>query len=220
MRQLAILVLAFTGLHSRSTEAQAKYTVRGVVVTPEGSKTLNAYVTALPSFRPGSAHTMGSAGTISWSKVDEHGAFLLSLLPGRYEIRAKAADDGYPDPNALLSVDGAARFPSISVEHSDLSGIEVRLGKKGGVLRGFLHDGQTKAPIAQGKVTIQDSHNAERFVELFTNSDGYFQFAIPSKPVIILASARAYSPVYFENREPLLLSNGEQREISIELHRK
>jgi len=69
-------------------------------------------------------------------------------------------------------------------------------------------------------VTIQDSHNAKRFVELFTNSDGYFQFAIPSKPVIILASARGYSPVYFENREPLLLPNGEQREISIELHRK
>ena len=185
--------------------------VKGQVVASDGSEIQSAQVTAIP------ITTSGNAGHLHWTNTDGHGQFHLLLKPGRYQIRAKAEADGYPDPNALFSADPSYRFPTISVVQSDISGVRVVLGAKGGILVGYLRDRQSHGAISHGKVTLRDARDPNGFVELTTDVQGRFQFTVPNKAFTILATAPGYKAAHFMNGQPLTLSGGEQRNIIVEL---
>ena len=188
--------------------------VKGQVFAPDGLEIQSAQVTVIP------ISTSGHAGRLHWTNTDGHGRFRLVLKPGRYQIRAKAEADGYPDPNAIFSVDPSARFPTISVAQSDLSGVRVVLGRKGGILVGDLRDRQSRGAISHGKVILRDARDPNAFVELTTDDQGRFQFTVPNKAFTILATAPGYKAAHFMNGQTLTLSGGEQRNITLELNQE
>lgn len=154
-----------------------------------------------------------------WVQTNARGEFVITLAPGRYKIRAKDEDLGYPDPVYWLNADPTTVFPEIVVTdgEKEIADIRVVLGRRGGVLSGKLIDQPSGSPIAHGKVTLRDSENASAYVEVFTNSNGHFEFTVPSKPIIVSASAAGYRASTFASGAPLLLSPGEHREITLDL---
>jgi hypothetical protein len=194
-----------------SSLAQSQTTVAGTVVGPDGAPAPNSSVEAFP------IQSDGFAGNLTWIKVDDHGNFRLTLHEGRYEIRAKDESEGYPDPNALLSVDPNALFPEVVVSREDISGVQVRLGLKGGILEGDVRDKVTQSPITNAKVTIRDVKKPEAFVEVFSDKAGHFQFTVPNKALQVLATAPGHVAVSYADGAELKLSGGERRSIVIEL---
>jgi len=213
-RKISAIIFCFVPL--AIIAAQKTVVVRGQVVALDRSEIPNAQVAALPV--PSTA--LGVAGHSSWTSTDSHGQFRLVLPPGRYVIRAKAEQAGYPNPDALLSADPSALFPTISVQQSDISDVVVTLGKKGAVLEGYAYDEQSKTAIEGTKVTLLDPHNPLAIVELTPDKSGHFQFTVPSKPILVSASAPGYETARFANGEPLTLSSGEHRTISLLLHHR
>lgn len=207
---LALLCASFCATQNQAKSA----TITGRVIGPDGSEIPNAKVWAMRVPEEGAS---GIAGDVHLESADNHGRFGITLQPGRYVVQAKAEEAGYPDPDATLSVDPTARFPTIFVGQSDISGIVVKLGKKGGVLEGYVYDAQSKTPVAGSKVTLRDPHNPQAIVELFPEKNGHFQFAVPSKPILVLAWAPRYKPLTFASGHPLQLSPGEHRNIVLEL---
>jgi hypothetical protein len=214
LRTVVIAGFFFAFLCAAKLQAAGDAVVNGLVVTSDGQEAPSAQVTAIPVM------TSGQVGRLSWTKTNGHGQFQLVLTPGHYQIRAKAEADGYPDPNALFSVDPRAQFPTISVAQSDISGVIVMLGAKGGILIGEIRDQQSHGAISQSKVVLRDVRNPDGFVELTSDSQGRFQFTVPNKPVTILATAAGYQTLQFMGGKPITLSGGEQRKITLEMNRQ
>jgi hypothetical protein len=141
----------------------------------------------------------------------------LAVPEGRFEIRAKAESLGYPDPNALLSVDPTAVFPQVTVSKQDISGVQVKLGMKGGILDGDVRDKVTQRPVVKAKVTIRDRSRPGSFAEVFADTTGHWQFTVPSKALSISADAHGYKTAHFDASKPVTLSDGQRRNILIEL---
>ena len=101
-----------------------------------------------------------------------------------------------------------------------MSGVRVILGAKGGILVGDLRDRQSHGTIPHGKVILRAARDPNGFVELTTDGQGRFQFTVPNKVFTILATARGYKAAHFMNGQPLTLSGGEQRNITLELNQE
>lgn len=187
------------------------YSVLGVVTDANGNVVPSASVSAVP------IEGGGSAGDLGWLHTDNNGEFHLVLKPGRYVIRAKDEADGYPDPSFLLCSDPSAKFPQVSVGESDVSGVRVILGMKGGVLEGDLRDSSTQRTIPKAKVTVRDIQNPNAFVEIFADKMGHFRLTVPNKPLEVLAVAAGYKTARYMGSERLILSGGERRNIVIDL---
>jgi hypothetical protein len=197
---------------AKQVQTAEEVVVKGLVVTSDGREVPSAQITAIPVM------TGGRAGRLSWTNTNGHGQFQLVLNPGRYQIRAKAEADGYPDPNALFSVDPTASFPTISVAQSDISGVRIVLGVRGGILIGEIHDRQSHNAIARATVILRDIRNPDAFVVLTSDGQGRFQFTVPNKPFTISATAAGYQVMRFMDGKPLTLSGGEKREVAIEMN--
>lgn len=198
-------VLATIAIMAASTFSQ---TVSGTVYDEERVPLPGALVEAFP------IRSTGFVGNVHWIRTDQNGHFQLALSSGLYEIRGKDEPSGYPDPNSLLALDAAAFFPRINVGREDIQGVQVRLGRKGGVLEGDLRDTATGKPIAKGKVVIRAAATPQVFVEIFANESGHFEYTIPPKPVVVSASADAYRS---SGETEVTLSSGERRTIVLEL---
>jgi hypothetical protein len=193
--------------------------VSGTVRSASGGAVKHAYVEAIPINAENGEGTIGNLGN-PWVAVNSMGEFTLSLEPGRYRIRAKDEEDGYPDPSFWLGLDPAAKFPEISVGNNKVGGVEVVLGTRGAILSGEVLDITTRDVIPAAKIRIQDAQNENAFVEVFSNRKGRFTYTIPSKPVFISVSAPGYRTNRYENGDKIILQPGEHREINIELARK
>jgi hypothetical protein len=96
----------------------------------------------------------------------------------------------------------------------------VVLGSRGGILTGSVQDAGTHAPVADAKVRLQDAHNSQAYVDIFTNSADQFQYTVPSKPIVISVSAAGYKPAAPQAAGEVILKPGEPRQIDIELTRE
>jgi hypothetical protein len=206
-----VVALALTGGSLRVSASEVKRVVTGVVTQSDGAVAATASVAIFP------LQEQSVAGDLTWTRADSQGRFRLTLKPGRYVVRAKDEADGYPDPSFLLSADPNARFPEISVDETDVSGVRVTLGAQGALLEGSLTDRESQSPVSNGKVVIRDAHDHAVFVELTPDKAGHFQFTVPSKPLVISASAPGYVTAFVGNAEPVTFSGGEHRNITIEL---
>jgi hypothetical protein len=191
LETVAIAGFFFAFLCATKFQAAEGAVVNGLVVTSNGQEVPSAQVTAIP------VTSSGQVGHLSWTNTNGHAQFHLVLKPGHYQIRAKAEADGYPDPNALFSVDRSAQFPTISVAQSDISGVRIILGAKGGILIAEIRDRQFSRCNAQSKVILRDVRNPDGFVELTSDGQGRFQFTVPNKPFTISATAPEYQAVRF-----------------------
>lgn len=210
---LSVVILLLAGVVRSATESKVSGTVRD----KSGHPLAHAYVEAIPVIlQQSSAGTVGSIGN-PWVAADNSGSFSLTLVPGRYRIRAKDEVDGYPDPSFWLGLDREARFPEIAVGATDIAGIEVVLGAQGGVLNGQVQGARTHGPIAGAKIRIEDARNSDSYVEVFTNGTGHFRYTVPSKPILISATAPGYERTEFSTGVEVTLSPGEHREIVLEL---
>jgi hypothetical protein len=206
-RALAVLALALTS----ADVARAQATIAGVVLDQEGAPVPYSSVEAFP------VQDGGFVGNLAWEKADDRGNFSMNLREGRYEIRAKDESEGYPDPNALLSVDPSALFPEVTVSRQDILGVRVKLGPKGGILEGDVRDRVTQSPVPKAKVKICDSKRPGSFVEVFTDRTGHFQFTVPSRSLLISAVAQGYENTRFDKGNTVTLSAGERRSVVLEL---
>ncbi len=211
--QLLILVLS-----SILGAVPAETKVSGIVTDSAGAELSHAWVAALPRTEAENIGVVGDRPS-PWVQADSHGRFSISLSRGRYKIQAKDEVDGYPDPVFVLNDDPTAKFPELSVQQQDISGVHVMLGKRGAILDGELMD-QSGKPIRQGKVTIRDARNPSAYVDVFTDATGKFQFAVPSKPLLISATANDYKTTAFEGGSEITLLEGEHRTIVLELQRQ
>ncbi len=212
MNFLLALVLLLTPTPSENPSA--RHSVTGTVVDSTGAVAPDALVQVIPRGE-GNGRGIVSSGP-GWVKTDQ-GRFSLSLLPGRYKVLAKDETDGYPDPIYQLNDDPTARFPELSVGKEDISGVQVVFGMRGGTLEGEVRDARTLKPVFQAKVTIRDARNTQAYVDVFTDKNGSFQFAVLSKPIVISATAAGYKAKAVENETAIVLSQGEHRTIAIEL---
>jgi hypothetical protein len=211
MRTSSIILLILAVLAGSCKSAQCQAVVTGDVLDSGGHPLSGASVEAFP------IESGGFAGNLNWTKTDDGGSFRLSLRPGRYEIRGKDEPDGYPDPNALLALDSEATFPEVIVDKEEVQAVQVRLGRRGGILEGDLSDEQTAKPVARAKVTLRDAKRPEAFVEVFTDASGHFRFTLPPKPVVISAMAEGYAPAYPVEARTVTLTGGEHRSVTIRL---
>ena len=205
-RAMNILVLTLLGFTSQSSQAQVR--VSGTVSDLSGSPVPGSLVAAIPV-------RTGSAGSIAWTGTDGRGAFSLTLSEGRYEIRAKNEPEGYPDPNLLFAADPTAIFPQVEVSASDVSSVQVKFGSKGGILEGDLQDKETSDSIPEGRVSLCDARRPDICAEISTDQSGHFRLTIPSKAVLISASAKNYRSVAYGKE--LTLPAGGHRHIELEL---
>jgi Carboxypeptidase regulatory-like domain len=196
----------------------AEVTISGMITDSKGSRVEHGLVQAIPRGGNEQGGTVGNHPS-PWIQADSRGRFKISLPPGRYKIHAKDDVDGYPDPVYLLNADSTAIFPEITVEEKDNSYVRVILGNRGGVLVGDLVDKESRDPVPHGKVTISDARNAKAYVEVFADASGHFQFPVPSKPLLLSATATGYSTTRFGGGTELTLAAGERREIVFELQR-
>jgi hypothetical protein len=207
-------IVAFVILFLNSVVAIAQAKLSGVVLDNSGNPVPVSVVEAVPVIQD------GLAGSFHWTSTDQRGRFQLTLYKGRYQIRAKNESEGYPDPNFLLGSDPVALFPEVDVAGQDISGLEVRLGSRGGILEGDLREARTLRQIPNGKISICDIKRREVCVELSANESGHFQFTVPGRPVVVSAGATGYKTAPFDRGAPVTLSGGVRRQIEIELEHK
>jgi hypothetical protein len=203
-------IVAFVILFLNGVIAIAQAKLSGVVLDSSGNP-VPSVVEAVPIIKG------GLAGSFHWTSTDQRGRFQITLYKGRYQIRAKNESEGYPDPNFLLGADPLALFPEVDVSGQDISGLEVRLGSRGGILEGDLREARTSRQIANGKISICDIKKREVCVELSASESGHFQFTVPSKPVVVSAGAPGYKTAAFDGGAEVTLSGGDRRQIEIEL---
>jgi hypothetical protein len=188
--------------------------VRGIVATSTGAPAGGAKVWAFPAPPKG-----GWLGDFSEIGADNHGRFQLIVSSGRYVIRAKSDEAGYPDPNWAAFSDPTARFPMVTVDASGVSGVVVRLGEKGAFLQGTVYDAESGAPIANAKLTLRDARG-HGWLELSCQKDGHFQYVAPSKPILISAVAPGYKPANFAGGKAVTFASGDHRTSSLALVRQ
>ena len=211
MQAIAFALVLSTALGAVGLEA----TVSGTVTDSTGSESAHALVQAMLRTKSESGGIVGDHPN-PWIEADDHGRFRINLPPGRYKFLAKNEIDGYPDPIFLLNSDEKATFPEVTVSQKHLSGVRVTLGRRGGVLEGELIDQRSREPIPRCKIMIRDARNPDAYVEVFADQAGRFRFAIPSKPVLISATAPGYKTTKIAKSE-LMLSGGEHRSIGLRL---
>ena len=202
-------------LSTASAAVGSEATVSGTVTDSSGSESAHALVQAMLRTKSESGGIVGDHPN-PWIEADDHGRFRINLPPGRYKFLAKNEIDGYPDPIFLLNSDETATFPEVTVSQKHLSGVRVTLGRRGGVLEGELIDQRSREPIPRCKIMIRDARNPDAYVEVFADQAGRFRFAIPSKPVLISATAPGYKTTKIAKSE-LMLSGGEHRSIGLRL---
>jgi hypothetical protein len=209
------LILAGFFLSGASVFAAAKTKVSGTVRDGSGNALKHAFVEAIPANENSRGGTIGDFPN-PWVAADSSGAFSFNLVPGRYRFRGKDEADGFPDP-FLLSFDPKARFPEIVVGGKEISEVKILLGTQGGILAGEVQDARTRRPLAGAKIRIQDAGKSGVYVEVFTDRAGRFQYAVPSKLVLVSAAATGYKPAAFESGAEIILSRGERHEVHLEL---
>ncbi len=189
----------------------AQHTVSGIVVDVGGLPVDNASVEAVP------ATADPNTPAPRWMRADSQGRFTLQLAPGHYRIIAKREAEGYPDPTLPFNADKTAVFPDIAVENSDISDVRVRFGVKGGFLYGTVRTQRDRSPVPHGIVTIRDARNKTAYVQYRADTEGRFQVAIPSKPIVVSAMAPGHTGASFGNGMEVTVLPGEHVSLVIEL---
>ena len=205
-RIFAFASATLLGLAVCAGQGSTSHTVTGIVTNAEGLRMEGACVSAVPA-EP-------SAGASLCANTDQEGRFGLMLRPGRYLLRAKDEGAGYPDTMFALCDDPSAKFPEIVIADSDVSGVNVVLGVRGGVLDGTVRVGNSTLPISGAKVTISEANNPAAFVEVFSNDDGRFQFTVPAKSISVSVTASGYKPAQVQE---FIISGGQHRTLDISL---
>jgi hypothetical protein len=108
-------------------------------------------------------------------------------------------------------------FPEINVSKQDIVGVEVRLGPKGATLDGDVRDKVSQSFVQKAKITIRDAKRPEAFVEVFSDKAGHFRFTVPSKFLLISATAEGYKTAHMDEGRQWMPSSGEHRAIIFEL---
>lgn len=187
--------------------AQLAYHVSGTVVGADGKPVPNSMVAALH------ISPQSSAGSFGYTPTNDRGEFQFALPPGEYTIIAKAEEQGYGDPTALLNRVTDTKFPRINVR-SDMEGISVQLGRKGGVVEGTLVDKNTGRPI-KGDISFSDASDPSAIATVYSNLEGRFRFTLPPKAVKVSAAATGYQRTAL--RDAFVLVDGEHRSVTIEM---
>ncbi len=211
---LSRVVVFVVILSTQIAVSSLSYLVSGVVVDSDGIAVPNSFVQAMRRSPPNSGGTVGS---LNWVRTDENGRFAIKLSSGIYKLAAKNESKGYPDPVFMLNRDPTARFPEVSLVDQDIPNVVIMLGAKGAILEGTILDQQSQKGIAEAKVTIRDARSSDAYVEVFTDGSGHFQFTVPTRPLVISATATGHQNKAFDLGKELTLSAGEHRTITMHL---
>lgn len=178
--------------------------VRGQVIDADGVAVAGAEVSA--------ESTEGTGGTLTVTKTDERGKFLLDGVPqGTNLIIASKPDDFYPDVRfAFFAVDSTG-FPRVEVLPGQVTeGVTVRLTQKGARLTGAVLDSQTRQPVTSSRIRLTRRDDPRLYVSTNPDEHGRFDFIVPARPFSLEVSAPGYRTWSLppENGHPGVVSLG------------
>jgi len=195
--------------------------VEGTVVDQSGHPVQIAQV----YFVPLSGLTQSGGPT---KETNCNGHFVIEhLLPGTVEIRASKESDFYSDGlNGQLSRAGEQVFPQVKVgEGESVSGVVVRLGKQGGLLRVLVLDSDSKAPLSHVRYQLCFKENTDG--QPYCGSiggPGEYHTVVPSVPLALKITADNYEDWDYRDAKTgspsLRLEPGEIKSFTVNLKPK
>jgi carboxypeptidase family protein len=167
--------------------AQDNGRISGTVADDTGTPVRNATVYAHPMDRP-------LYGVIPHAISDDTGAYIISKLEyGRYSVSAAKPEDDYPELYLTFYVGLHAKLQIARLSPEHLSArINLRLGKKAGVLVGTVTDAITGEPL-NANVEFRRVNEAKNFLSGSGLTNAKFRILVPSDvPITMQVSLDGY----------------------------
>ena len=182
----------------------------GGVIDAEGHPVSGAKVYA--------THPGGSLGRPPSTYTDDKGKFFLSRVPvGTNTLHASKEAEGYPDTFFAFYDQGSEGIIDVNIHDKKVEqGLVVRLGPKGGRLRGQILDAKTRRPLVGARIVLTRLDDPNKFLNVGPDSpDGKFSVVVPPVGFSFSVSAKGYENWNYGNA--LQLSSGEVKELTISL---
>ena len=188
--------------------------IEGTLTEEGGMAISGATVYAMRIGRP-------RASAIPTAETDAEGHYIFKRLDyGRYAVAPAKPADGYPTPWSVPNCTHT-KYPEIELFHENQSAkLDVRFGKKAGVLIGTVTDADRGNPI-DANVEFRCIVDPSQFVTGSGLTNGHFRVLIPSDtPVSMTVSQKRFQDWQFTRNgvfEPILLAPGEIMTLEVRL---
>lgn len=163
-------------------------------------------------------HGGGSLGRPPSTYTDDKGKFLLSPVPvGRNTLHASKETEGYPDTFFAFYDQGPEGIIEVNIHDKTVEqGVVVRLGPKGGRLRGKILDAETGRSLVGARIVLARVDDSNKFLNFGPDSpDGRFSVVVPPVRFRLRVSAKGFED--WDYGTALQLASGEVKELTISL---
>lgn len=225
MRRAALIVLLVAMFASHGGEGLPNAeqssgfgSIEGTVLDSEGNPVSEASVYALFTGGP-------TAGMVPVARTDGGGNYALGgVQAGLNQVAAGKRDADYPDPIKDFT-DPDRHFTEVTVRPGETTkDVVVRLGPKGGRLRGQVVDAKTGGPILGAQITFYRLDSGQDYMGTNRGRQGGFDILVPSgRPFGMRVSKRGYQTWNYGQDEseqrvqPVRMAPGETKELVIRL---
>ena len=160
--------------------------IEGTVVDPTGALVGDATVYA---------HPMGvvMSSIVPHAVTDSSGHYSLRVRLGQYSLAAGKPEEGYPDPLYYTFYFGYVKAPEVTLTNThDRAVVDLRLGKKAGVLSGTVRDASSGKPI-DANVDFRWISDSHIFLSGSGLTNAVFRILVPSDtPLSMVVSQVGY----------------------------
>jgi hypothetical protein len=207
---LALVLIISSGFTSLQPQHRPAGEIKGVVTDGDGHPVSSALVFAVPQALTLDGVTPRSA------KTGDDGKFVFSghFRPGTYTLYSRKEEEGYPDPTDRFYADSKAETEVYLTTDKPSATVEVRLGKKAGILEGRVIDVNTGAAIT-ARLVFYDQNGNQHFLMV----EGKYRALLPpGKDLGLMVSSPKYESRVAVAR--LQLEPGQQVHLDIPLSKE
>jgi hypothetical protein len=207
---LALVLIFASGFTSPQPQHRPTGEIRGVVTDRDGRPVSSAVVFVVPQALTLEGVTPRSA------KTGEDGKFFFDghFSPGTYTLYSRKEQEGYPDPTDRFYSDSRTETEIQLTADKPSATVEVRLGKKAGILEGRVIDVNTGAAIT-ARLVFYDRNGNQHFLMV----EGKYRALLPpGKDLGLMVSSPKYESRVAVAR--LQLEPGQQVHLDIPLSKE
>jgi hypothetical protein len=126
----------------------------------------------------------------------EDGSYhLTSPALGKTRVCASLERVGYPDTFYKVFASPTDHFPEVVLAPgAELNSVDIRLGPPDGLIEGTVIDKKTRVIVASARITLRWAEDSSVFMSAGVSRTGYFQYALPNRPISIEIKAPGYRP--------------------------